>query len=369
MSPLLEIQGLVKRFGEVVAVGGIDLAVEEGEFLSLLGPSGCGKTTVLRCIAGFETPDQGRLVMAGRDLARLPPERRDVGMVFQSYALFPNMTVAGNIAFPLMLRGVDREARRRRVEELLGLVRLPGYGHRRIHELSGGQKQRVALARALAKEPRLLLLDEPLSALDAKIREELRVEIRRIQKELGLTAVYVTHDQEEALAISDRVVVMNEGRIEQLGTPTEIYRRPKSLFVAAFVGTMNFFRGRVREGALLWRDQRLRHRDLVGLPDEREMVLCLRPEEMRLVAAGGGDGVNRLSGRAGPTTFLGAIARLRVFVAEEEWVDVDLPAAAAPPLEMGQTVAIEFSADAGVVLPAEAEVLDGRGTAALAPAG
>ncbi len=370
MSPLLEIQGLFKRFGEVVAVGGIDLAVEEGEFLSLLGPSGCGKTTVLRCIAGFEAPDEGRLVMAGRDLARLPPERRDVGMVFQSYALFPNMTVAGNIAFPLMLRGVEREVRRRRVEELLALVRLPGYGQRRIHELSGGQKQRVALARALAKEPRLLLLDEPLSALDAKIREELRVEIRRIQKELGLTAVYVTHDQEEALAISDRVVVMNEGRIEQVGTPTEIYRRPKSLFVAAFVGTMNFFRGPVRGGALLWRDQRLQHRDLAGLPDGREMVLCLRPEEMRLVAGGGGgNGVNRLSGRAGPTTFLGAIARLRVFVGEEEWVDVDLPAAGVPPLEMGRTVVIEFSAEAGVVLPAEAEVPGGRGAAALAPAG
>ncbi len=361
MRVMLAIEGLVKTFDAVVAVAGIDLAVAEGEFVSLLGPSGCGKTTVLRCVAGFETPDRGRILLDGVDVGRLPPERRDVGMVFQSYALFPNMDVAGNIAFPLMLRGVPREGRRRRVAELLELVRLPGLEHRRVHELSGGQKQRVALARALAKEPRLLLLDEPLSALDAKIREELRVEIRRIQKELGITALYVTHDQEEALAISDRVVVMNHGRIEQVGTPVDIYRRPRTLFVAGFVGTMNFFEGEFADGALRWRDRVLRVAAEGGIAGRA--VLALRPEELRAVrgTAEVPEGWNVLEGRTGPATFLGSSVRLRVDLARDHAVDVDLPAREAAAFTMGERVLLCFPPTAGVLLPAGEEGAGGSG--------
>ncbi len=363
MTTLLAIDRLEKRFGAVVAVAGVDLAVEEGEFVSLLGPSGCGKTTILRCIAGFEQPDHGHVRLAGAVVDYLPPERRDIGMVFQSYALFPNMTVAGNIGFPMMLRGVPREERTRRIEELLQVVQLPGYGERRISELSGGQKQRVALARALAKEPRLLLLDEPLSALDAKIREELRVEIRRIQKELGITALYVTHDQEEALAISDRVVVMQAGRIEQIGTPVDIYRRPASLFVAGFVGTMNFFEGRVVRQRLAWQGSSLAHRELYGFREGARVVLCLRPEEMRAAPAGEVlECTNRLVGTAGPTTFLGSVARLHVRLEGGRRVDVDLPAAEAERFPMGAAVQIGFSSEAGLVLPAEGEDAGGAET-------
>ncbi len=351
-TPLLVLEGLEKRFGAVVAVAGVDLEVAEGEFVSLLGPSGCGKTTVLRCIAGFEQPDRGRVRLGGTVVDRLPPERRDIGMVFQSYALFPNMTVAGNIGFPMKLRGMPAAERSRRVEELLEVVQLPGYGGRRISELSGGQKQRVALARALAKEPRLLLLDEPLSALDAKIREELRVEIRRIQKELGITAIYVTHDQEEALAISDRVVVMNAGRIEQLGTPVEIYRRPATLFVAGFVGTMNFLEGRVEGGALLHRGRRLLHHRTADWPEGSRVVLALRPEELRLADTGGeGEEANRLRATAGPSIFLGATARLRLTLEDGSSLEIDLPAGEATALAMGTPVTVTFPPDAGVLLP------------------
>ena len=368
-APVLAIEGLEKRFGAVLAVAGVDLAVAEGEFVSLLGPSGCGKTTILRCIAGFEQPDRGHVRLAGAVVDRLPPERRDIGMVFQSYALFPNMTVAGNIAFPMMLRGMPPAERARRVEALLEVVQLPGYGERRISELSGGQRQRVALARALAKEPRLLLLDEPLSALDAKIREELRVEIRHIQKELGITALYVTHDQEEALAISDRVVVMNAGRIEQVGSPIEIYRRPATLFVAGFVGTMNFLEGHVLEGRFRWREHALVHHGAAAFRDGDAAVLCLRPEEMRAAPADEDlDLANRLEGVAGPTTFLGSVARLRVVLAGDRPVDIDMPATEVGRFPMGEAVTIGFSAEAGLLLPAEGE---GAGEAAgmrLAPA-
>ncbi len=368
-APVLAIEGLEKRFGAVLAVAGVDLAVAEGEFVSLLGPSGCGKTTILRCIAGFEQPDRGHVRLAGAVVDRLPPERRDIGMVFQSYALFPNMTVAGNIAFPMMLRGMPPAERARRVEALLEVVQLPGYGERRISELSGGQRQRVALARALAKEPRLLLLDEPLSALDAKIREELRVEIRHIQKELGITALYVTHDQEEALAISDRVVVMNAGRIEQVGSPIEIYRRPATLFVAGFVGTMNFFEGLVLEGRFRWREHPLVHHGAAAFRDGDAAVLCLRPEEMRAAPAGEDlDLANRLEGVAGPTTFLGSVARLRVLLAGDRPVDIDMPATEVGRFPMGEAVTIGFSAEAGLLLPAGREDAGGGAVARLAPA-
>lgn len=235
----LALAGLEKSFGENRVVRHFDLNVQPGEFVSLLGPSGCGKTTVLRMIAGFETPSAGRIEIGGQDVAHMPPARRRIGMVFQAYALFPNLTAADNVGFGLKVAGVPKAARAGRVAEMLALIGLPDKGGHYPFELSGGQQQRVALARALAPQPRVLLLDEPLSALDAKVRVRLRAEIREIQKRLGITTIFVTHDQEEALSISDRVVVMHDGVADQIGTPPEIYNRPATAFVAGFVGTLN----------------------------------------------------------------------------------------------------------------------------------
>src|SRR4029078_820710 len=239
----LELTNVQKRFGETSAVADFNLGAEKGEFVSFLGPSGCGKTTTLRMIAGFEQPTSGTITIDGRDITRVPPNPRNVGMGFHSYALFPNMSVADNIGFGLKVRKRPSDQIRKRVAELLETVNLPEKGDRYPYQLSGGQQQRVALARALAFEPQVLLLDEPLSALDAKIRVALRHEIRAIQRQLGITAVYVTHDQEEALSLSDRVVVMSEGRMEQVGTPFEIYNFPTTAFVASFVGTLNVLPG------------------------------------------------------------------------------------------------------------------------------
>ena len=231
--------GLVKRFGDVAAVDHVDLEVRDGEFYSLLGPSGSGKTTMLRMIAGFELPDEGLIELAGRDVTRVPPFDRDVNTVFQDYALFPHMTVAENVEYGLRIRKVPRRERRERVDETLEMVRLDGFGGRKPNQLSGGQRQRVALARAIVNRPQVLLLDEPLGALDLKLRQEMQVELKRIQEEVGITFVYVTHDQEEALTMSDRLAVFNRGRIEQLGAPAEVYERPATEFVAGFVGTSN----------------------------------------------------------------------------------------------------------------------------------
>ncbi|MEW5989176.1 MAG: ABC transporter ATP-binding protein, partial [Chloroflexota bacterium] len=245
----LELTNVAKRFGRFSAVEDFNLQVEKGEFVSFLGPSGCGKTTTLRMIAGFELPTAGQILINGADVTYRPPNQRNVGMVFQAYALFPNMNIAANIGFGLKLQKRPPAAIRQRVEELLRLIHLPDKGPSYPYQLSGGQQQRVALARALAIEPQVLLLDEPLSALDAKIRLSLRNEIRSIQRELGITTVYVTHDQEEALSLSDRVVVMSEGRIEQVGTPSEIYNFPKTHFVASFVGTLSILSARVVDPA------------------------------------------------------------------------------------------------------------------------
>src|SRR5947208_704152 len=238
---LLEISGASKRFGAVTAVDRVFLSIERGEFFALLGPSGCGKTTLLRLIAGFETPDEGRIVIDGVEMNAVPPYARPVNMMFQSYALFPHLDVAGNIAFGLRQEGMERRRREARVGEMLALVQMSDYARRRPHELSGGQKQRVALARALAKTPKLLLLDEPLAALDRKLREETRLELTGIQARLGTTFLVVTHDQDEALGMATRVAVMNRGRLAQIGTPADIYERPNSRFVADFVGAVNLF--------------------------------------------------------------------------------------------------------------------------------
>jgi ABC-type Fe3+/spermidine/putrescine transport system ATPase subunit len=286
----VELVGVTRRFGDVVAVDGIDLAVRQGEFLSLLGPSGCGKTTTLRLVAGFERPDEGEVRIGGRDVSRLPPYRRDVNTVFQSYALFPHLTVGDNVAYGLKQRGVPRAERRRRALEMLELVHLGGYEKRKPRQLSGGQQQRVALARALVMNPRVLLLDEPLGALDLKVRKELQIELKRIQEEVGITFVYVTHDQEEALAMSDRVAVMNAGRIEQLGPPGEIYDRPATGFVAAFIGDTNFVRAGGREVAI--RPERVHvSRDGEGLPGRVVATMVIGPAVQCLVRTDDGQEV------------------------------------------------------------------------------
>jgi len=245
----LEISNLRKSFGTYHAVQHFEMKIDKGEFISFLGPSGCGKTTTLRMIAGFETPTTGSIRVNSQDITGLRPNQRKIGMVFQSYALFPNMTVADNVAFGLKVAKKPADEVAHRVKEMLALIGLPQLGDRYPFQLSGGQQQRVALARALAPKPQVLLLDEPLSALDAKIRVSLREEIRAVQRELGITTVYVTHDQEEALSMSDRIVVMNEGRVEQMGTPFEIYNRPRTRFVASFVGTLNILKATVADAA------------------------------------------------------------------------------------------------------------------------
>ena len=345
----LELRSLRRSFGPVVALDGVDISLEQGEFLSLLGPSGCGKTTALRLVAGFDRPNSGEILVDGRDITRTPPNKRDMGMVFQAYSLFPNMTAEQNVEYGLRVRKQDRAKRRERANELLELV---GLGHattRYPHQLSGGMQQRVALARALAIEPRVLLLDEPLSALDAKVRVQLREEIRRIQLETGITTLYVTHDQEEALSISDHVAVMWGGRIEQMGTPAEMYTRPATPFVAEFIGTMNRLEATVSDGSrgevdhggttLVLEAARGRTRG------ERVLVL-VRPETLELTAAanGGSSAPNTLSGEVLTHTFLGPVTRLRVNGPAATLI-ADLPTARAEALPVGSRVVAKVPGD------------------------
>jgi putative spermidine/putrescine transport system ATP-binding protein len=310
----LELSNVQKTFGSFQAVDNFNLNVEKGEFISFLGPSGCGKTTTLRMVAGFEKPTAGLIKINNEDLTYKPPNQRNVGMVFQSYALFPNMTVAGNIGFGLKIAKTPKAEIDKRVEEMLGLIHLPNYGSRYPYQLSGGQQQRIALDRALAIQPQVLLLDEPLSALDAKIRVELRSEIRRIQQELGITTIYVTHDQEEALSLSDRVVVMNLGKVEQVGPPFEIYNFPQTEFVASFVGTLNQLSCTVvdpAQGKLLYHEQPFTTGTPLELPTGAAVKVLLRPEELRFGSENGA-GSNQLTGTVESVTFLGAIIRIQL---------------------------------------------------------
>jgi putative spermidine/putrescine transport system ATP-binding protein len=263
--PAIRFDDVSRHFGDVKAVDRADLEIQDGEFFSMLGPSGSGKTTCLRMIAGFDRPTSGSIFLYGKDVSNLPPYERDVNTVFQDYALFPHMTIADNIAYGLMVKGVPKVERYKQVDEMLELVRLPGYGQRKPSQLSGGQRQRVALARALINHPKVLLLDEPLGALDLKLRQQMQVELKSIQKRVGITFVFVTHDQEEALTMSDRIAVFNEGKIQQVGTPSAIYERPASAFVAGFVGTSNLVSGEVA-------------RRITGSPE----MFSIRPEKIHL---------------------------------------------------------------------------------------
>jgi putative spermidine/putrescine transport system ATP-binding protein len=287
-APDIRLVGLTKHYGEVVAVAGIDLEVERGEFFTFLGPSGSGKTTTLRMIAGFEDPSAGTIELAGEDVSGVPPYDRAVNTVFQDYALFPHMTVGENVAYGLKVAGVDKAERGRRRDEALEMVRLPGYSDRKPGELSGGQRQRVALARAIVNRPKVLLLDEPLGALDLKLREQMQVELKTIQGEVGITFVYVTHDQDEALTMSDRIAVFNEGRIEQVSPPRELYERPLNEFVAGFVGVSN----------------------LIERGGER---LTIRPEKIRLLEPNAGDDdLHSERGRVAEVAYAGMLTRYTV---------------------------------------------------------
>ena len=314
MAAFLEVNDLTKSFGANTVVKSVSFGFDKGEFISLLGPSGCGKTTILRMIAGFENPTSGSIKVDGQDITSLKPNQRQLGMVFQAYALFPNLNVGDNIGFGLKIAGMPTEQRRARVDEMLRLIGLPGFEKRYPYEMSGGQQQRVALARAIAPRPRMLLLDEPLSALDAKIRVSLREEIRAIQIDLGITTVFVTHDQEEALSISDRIVVMNAGNIEQLGAPHEIYNKPATRFVATFVGQLNSIEATVLDPAAKTVSIDGQTVTLPNLPADAKTgaatTLTLRPEVVSIGARDGND--LTLVGTIADVTFLGSVIRLRV---------------------------------------------------------
>ncbi|MFB2561729.1 ABC transporter ATP-binding protein [Rhizobium sp. IMFF44] len=313
----LELTHIKKSFGDIQVVHDFNMKIEKGEFVSFLGPSGCGKTTVLRMIAGFETPTAGTLSINGKDQRALKPNQRNIGMVFQAYALFPNMTVHDNVAFGLKVAGMAKPDIDKRVKEMLALIKLDHLAGRYPYQMSGGQQQRVALARAIAVKPQVLLLDEPLSALDAKIRISLREEIRAIQQQLGITTVFVTHDQEEALSISDRIVVMNAGRADQIGTPFEIYNTPATRFVASFVGTLNLIEGKVVDpdsNRIMIGDQGVTLKQSVTAYKPGDTVsLALRPEAGSLAESAKGD--TALTGEVSSAHFLGSVIRTRMNVA------------------------------------------------------
>jgi len=363
-SPALRLRGLRKSFGSAIAVDGVDLEVRRGEFLTLLGPSGSGKTTTLRMVAGFMSPTAGSIEIDGHDMTRVPPYRRDVGMVFQNYALFPHMTAAQNVAFPLRMRGRPRAEIDRRVADALSLVKLGEYGGRYPRQLSGGQQQRIALARAVVFEPRLLLMDEPLGALDRKLRKSLQLEIIHVARQLEATVVYVTHDQEEALMMSDRIAIFSAGKIEQLGTGEDLYDRPSSLFVADFIGESNILRGRyeheadgsdggwIANGSARWRVGR-RAVDRSGLDGGAAAALIVRPERTRILDEGTTvpPGANVADATVGDVLNLGPDTRCELTLDGGQRVAVrEARSGTARSLQLGDRVRIAWAVDDGLVV-------------------
>jgi putative spermidine/putrescine transport system ATP-binding protein len=348
----VSLQGLCRSFGAVRALDGLSLDIAPGEFVALLGPSGCGKTTALRIVAGFETADSGTVTVDGKDVAPIPAAKRDMGMVFQSYSLFPNMTALENVGFGLRMRKLDSAARRRKAAELLDMVGLSPQARQYPHQLSGGQQQRVALARALAIEPRVLLLDEPLSALDAKVRLQLREQIKTLQQRLGTTTLFVTHDQEEALSLADRVGVMRDGRLEQVAAPSELYSRPATVFVAEFVGTMNRIRGdydgrdevSVLGSVVPVRAGYAGDAATAGLTGTVDVLV--RPEGLRVEAMPGGNGI------VTDLTFLGSLTRVTVLLSGDVQVKVDKPSTAAASLVPGTAVQVRVAGGEPVLVAA-----------------
>lgn len=332
----LRIEGVGKRFGEVVALDRVSLQVAQGELLTILGPSGSGKTTLLKVVAGFETPDGGTVKVGGQDITALPPARRDIGMVFQNYALFPHLTVKGNVAFPLEMRDVARSDVDRRVAEAIAMVELRGYEQRLPRQLSGGQQQRVALARAIVFNPRLLLLDEPFGALDRKLRETMQLEVRRLQRKLGLTTIFITHDQEEALVLSDRIAVMNQGKIQQVATTTEIYERPANDFVADFVGESNIFHGTVSAPGVITLENGRVLKVGASPPAGQRVGVLMRPERFSP------GGANVFAGEVVEAVYLGTSFKLRLACDHGMELLVRLPARGRlPDAGMPLEVAIE----------------------------
>jgi putative spermidine/putrescine transport system ATP-binding protein len=350
----VRMEGLRRHYGPVVALDGLDLTMAPGELVALLGPSGCGKTTTLRLVAGLEDADAGRITVGGKDVIHLPASKRDMGMVFQAYSLFPHMTVRQNVAFGLRLRRVSPAERDRRALEMLELVGLSTQADRYPHQISGGQQQRVALARALAIEPQVLLLDEPLSALDAKVRAQLRDQIRRIQLEVGITTLFVTHDQEEALAIADRVGVMRDGKLEQLAAPTEVYSRPATPFVAEFVGLTNRLAGTVSGGTVTVRGRDL---PLVDTSTPAGQVIALvRPEAVTLASDSSGES-GPLTGTVIASTFLGATSRVTVDLGDTT-IMAQLSTSDATALSAGSRVALSIRPDPVLVSADSAAVAE-----------
>jgi spermidine/putrescine transport system ATP-binding protein len=307
-TPDVRLESIVKRFDDTVAVDRISVEIPRGSFFALLGPSGCGKTTTLRMIGGFDEPTEGRIFLGNEDVVGLPPYKRDVNTVFQSYALFPHMTIEDNVGFGLERKGVEKQLRKGRVAEMLELVGLTGFAKRKPKQLSGGQQQRVALARALVNHPRVLLLDEPLGALDLKLRKQMQLELKRIQHEVGITFVHVTHDQEEAMTMADTIAVMNAGRIEQLGPPTELYEHPATAFVAGFLGASNLLPGRVAEPGLIRLDDGTVVRATVN-GRTGEVAAGVRPEKITI---GAGGGANELPGTISETAYIGVATQVVV---------------------------------------------------------
>ena len=346
----VELQGVVKRFDGAVAVDGISVEIPSGSFFALLGPSGCGKTTTLRMIGGFEEPDEGAILLGGHDVVGLPPHKRDVNTVFQSYALFPHLSVFENVAFGLRRSGVEKEQVRGRVDEMLKLVGLEGFGSRRPEQLSGGQQQRVALARALVNRPQVLLLDEPLGALDLKLRKQMQLELKQIQHDVGLTFVHVTHDQEEAMTMADVIAVMNRGRIEQLGPPVELYERPRTEFVAGFLGVSNLLRGTVTAPDRV----RIERGDELHVPlggRTGDVAVGVRPEKLRLGPPR--EGENALSGTVKETAYVGVATQYIVATPAGDLVVYAQNTDGSRPLAPGAVALLSWSPESTFVLDPE----------------